>query len=94
MTTGNAYVKVTVGVAGTSTLSVTGSGARTPGGAGNVTLVAGGLVHRLLTGQAMVYQDTLRMRMVEPTPSMSPAGIAAGALLMVLAVGYDMRRRF
>jgi hypothetical protein len=28
------------------------------------------------------------------TPSMSPAGIAAGAGLMVLAVGYALRRRF
>jgi len=94
MTTGSVYVKVTIGVTGTSTLSVSGSDARTPEGAGNITLVAGGLLHRLLTGQAMVYQDTLRMRMVEPTPSMSPAGVAAGALLIVLVVGYALRRRF
>jgi hypothetical protein len=42
----------------------------------------------------MVYQDTLSMRMAEPTPSMSLAGVVAGGLLMVLAVGYALRRRF
>jgi hypothetical protein len=31
---------------------------------------------------------------VSPLPSMSTGGVAAGALLMVLAVGYALRRRF
>jgi len=93
-TTGNVYVKVTIGVTGTTTFSVTGSDARTPEGAGNITLQAGGIFHRLVQGRTMANRDVLRMRMVEPTPSMSPAGIAAGALLMVLAVGYALRRRF
>jgi hypothetical protein len=93
-TTGNVYVKVTIGVTGTTTFSVTGSDARTPEGAGNLTLEAGGLLHRIVQGRTMAYNDTIKMRMVEPTPSMSPAGVAAGALLMVLVVGYALRRRF
>jgi hypothetical protein len=93
-TTGNVYVKVTIGVAGTSSFSATGSDARTPEGAGNITLQAGGIFQRLIQGRTLGNQDTLRMRMVEPTPSMSAAGVAAGALLMVLAVGFALRRRF
>jgi hypothetical protein len=94
MTTGNVYVRVTVGVVGPTTLSVSGSDARTPEGAGNLTLVAGGLIQRLVQGRTFAYQDTVKMRMVEPTPSMSLAGVAAGALLMALVVGYALRRRF
>jgi hypothetical protein len=94
MTTGTVYVKVTIGVVGTTTFSASGSDARTPEGAGNITLQAGGLLQRLVQGRTMAYRDTVAMRMVEPTPSMSPAGLAAGALLMVLAVGYALRRRF
>jgi len=94
MTTGTVYVKVTIGVTGTTTFSASGSDARTPEGAGNITLQAGGLLHRVVQGRTMAYRDTVTMRMVEPTPSMSAAGVATGALLMVLAVGYALRRRF
>jgi hypothetical protein len=31
---------------------------------------------------------------VSPLPSMSPMGVAAGALLMVLVVSYALHRRF
>jgi len=93
-TTGNVYIKVTVGVTGTTTFSKTGSDARTPGGAGNITLQAGGLLHRLVQGRTMAYSAWVKMRIVEPTPSMTPVGVAAGALLMVLVVGYALRRRF
>jgi len=55
---------------------------------------AGGLFQRLVQGRTMAYSTWVKMRMVEPTPSMSPAGVAAGALLIVLAVGYALRRRF
>jgi hypothetical protein len=93
-TTGNVYVKVTIGVTGTTTFSKTGSDARTPEGAGNITLQAGGLFQRIVQGRTMAYSAWVKMRMVEPTPSMTPVGVAAGALLMVLAVGYALRRRF
>jgi len=93
MTTGQVYVRVSLGVTGNSTFTVTGSDARTLNGAGNITLVAGGLAHRVLQGRVNAYEDTLTMTMASPTPSMSPAGLAAGALLLLLAVGYAMRRR-
>jgi hypothetical protein len=93
-TTGNVYVKVTIGVTGTTTFSVSGSDARTPLGAGNITLHAGGLLHRIVQGRTMAYHDYVRMRMRQPTPSMSLAGVVAGGLLIVLVVGYALRRRF
>jgi hypothetical protein len=93
-TTGQVYVKVSLGQTGYETLTVTGSDQRTPLGAGNITLVAGGLVQRLVQGRTLPYEDTVKMKLSHPAPSMSPAGVAVGAVLMVLAVGYAMRRRF
>jgi hypothetical protein len=96
-TTGHVYVKVTIGVVGTTTFSVSGSDNRTPLGAGNITMESGGLLHRIVQGRVMAYNDTIKMKMtfpVNPLPSMLPGGIAAAAGLMVLAVGYAVRRRF
>jgi hypothetical protein len=77
-----------------TTVTITGTDNRTPLGAGNITLVAGGIGNRITSGRTFVDFDRVKMRMAYPTPSVSPAGVAAGAVLMVLAVGYALRRRF
>jgi hypothetical protein len=98
-TTGKVYLSGTNGGPYTSTFAtLTGSDARTPLGAGNITLVAGGIANGL-HGSRRTYMsfDRITMKLAlpaNPLPSMSPAGVAAGALLMVLAVGYALRRRF
>jgi hypothetical protein len=94
-TTGQVYVKGTTGGPVTSTTAtVTGSDQRTPLGAGNITLVAGGIGNRVSSGQTFMDFDRVKMKLSHPAPSMSPAGVAVGAVLMVLAVGYALRRRF
>ncbi len=76
--------------------SVSGSDNRTARGIGNITLVAGALATRtnIQGTQAGGQLDTISITISEKAPSMSPGGIAAAAVLMVLAAGYGMRRRF
>ena len=80
----------------TTTATLTGSKSLTANGAGNITLVAGGLANAQHATTTYMMFDYVQMTLTDPaaTPSMSPAGIAVGALLMVLAVGYGLRRRF
>ena len=96
-TTGRVYVKATDGPLNT-TFTATGVDARTALGVGQITLVAGGLQHRVGTaGVTAGMLETVAMTVTfpaQPLPSITPAGIAAGAVLMVLAVGYALRRRF
>ena len=67
--------------------------ARTSLGAGNIQLVAGGSGHRVNVGRSFINIDFVRMSLSQRTPSSSPTGLAAGALLILLAVGYAVRRR-
>ncbi len=97
-TTGQVYVRNTapgpfsVG----TTLTATGSDLREADGRGVITLVAGGTTHRLSTRILNFASiDIVRMSIGLPDemPASSPAGLAAGAALMLLAVGYALRRR-
>ncbi len=98
-TTGTVLAQQTTNTAaGADLFTVAGSDARTSRGIGNITLVAGGLAERTNnsnpTGAAGGSVDTISMTISEKAPSMSGAGFAAAALLMVLGTGYAMRRRF
>jgi len=98
-TTGKIYVSGTNAGPYTSTIvTITGSKSLTPQGAGNITLVAGGIANGLHSFKRTYMSfDRVTMKLtfpVSPLPSMSTGGVAAGALLMVLAVGYALRRRF
>ena len=59
-------------------------------------LVAGGMALRTNnTGQQVGGSvDTISLTISKKTPSMSAGGFAAAAVLMVLAAGYAMRRRY
>ena len=65
-------------------------------GAGTIQLVAGSLSQRAYSGpNANRGWIELKLKAVpDETPTMSRAGIAATAGLMLLAVGYVLRRRF
>jgi hypothetical protein len=101
-TTGMVTAQNTGTIAGmmqTTTLVGTGTDMRTPLGSGMITLVAGGFSHRF-GAVTMVPQDFSPLDIVtmtlQPfkTPAFSPAGMAAGVALMLLAVGFAARRRF
>lgn len=94
-TTGTVIVQQVTGTGGNDFFAVMGSDNRTAMGAGNITTVAGGLAQRNTAGGATHYAqwDKVWMELAFPTPSMSPAGFAAAGVLMLLAVGYAMRRR-
>jgi len=97
-TTGQVKVKGTnAGPYTSTTATLTGSRSVTANGAGNITLVAGGIANGLHSGFTYMAFDYIQMKLTfpaEPLPSMSRAGVAAGAVLMVLVVGYGLRRRF
>jgi hypothetical protein len=100
-TTGRVVAWNTGTVAGmmqTTTLIATGTDMRTPLGSGMITLVAGGFSHRF-GAVTMIPQDfspldvvTMTLRPFK-TPAFSPAGMVAGVVLMLLAVGFAARRR-
>ena len=74
--------------------TVMGSDMRSPLGAGNISLVSGGLGVRRYRGSTLSASfGKIRMTLAPPLPSLSPAGLATAALLLVLAVGYAGRRR-
>jgi hypothetical protein len=95
VTTGTVIVQQITGTGGDDFLSAMGGDARTAGGGGNINLVSGGLARRnSLAGQTMYAQfDKVFMTLGPAVPSMSPAGLAAAGALMLLAVGYALRRR-
>ncbi len=59
-------------------------------------LVAGGLTFHVnaMTISSRANVDTISLTISDRIPSMSAVGFAAAALLMVLAAGYAMRRRY
>ncbi len=81
---------------GPDTFTLVGSDMRTALGAGNITLVAGGLAVRNTLAGTTRYPTFGRIRMsfAPPVPSLSPAGLAAAGTLMLLAVAYALRRSY
>ena len=98
-TTGIVIAQQTAGSGGDDFFTVMGSDARTPLGAGNIALVAGGVSFRdtqlrpLGLPRQFATFDKVTLTLAPPTPSLSPAGVAAGAALVLLAVGYALRGR-
>jgi hypothetical protein len=94
-TTGTVIAQQTTGSNGQDFFTVMGSDARTPLGAGNIALVAGGLsVRSDVAGlhPAASFQK-VSLTLAPPIPSLSPAGITAAAALVLLAAGWVLRRR-
>jgi hypothetical protein len=94
-TTGTVFAQQTTGSAGQDFFTVMGSDARTPLGAGNLSLVAGGLSFRNTIAGYESYASFQKVTLTlgAPIPSLSPAGIAAAAALVLLAAGWALRRR-
>ena len=77
-------------------LTLMGYDDRGPNGGGNIATVAGGISFRntkSVSGQPYASLHKVWLKLQTPVPTMSPAGFAAAAALMVLAVGYALRRR-
>src|SRR5262249_8321756 len=94
-TTGTVLAQQTVGSGGQDFFTVMGSDARTALGAGNLSLVAGGLNFRTTLAGTTPYASfqKVKLTLAPPIPSLSPAGFVAAGVLMLLAVGYALRRR-
>ncbi len=94
-TTGTVFAQQTTGTGGADLLTAMGSDMRTALGAGNITLVAGGLSFRRTVASSTSYASLGRVRMTlsAPIPSLSPTGLAAASALVLLAAGYALRRR-
>ena len=77
------------------TYTMTGSDNRTAGGRGNISLVAGGISHRLTSGTTFVSVDKITMGIASGTltPALSPTGVVAIASLMLIGGGYVLRKR-
>jgi len=94
-TTGTLFVRQTTGSAGETFVTVMGSDLRTALGAGNITLVAGGLSFRRRVGSSVSYASVDRVwtTLSAPIPSLTPVGLAAASALLLLAAGYALRGR-
>jgi hypothetical protein len=94
-TTGTVIAQQTTGTAGDSFFTVMGSDLRSPLGAGNISLVSGGLSVRRTVGSHTRSASFGRiwMTLAPPVPTLSPAGAAAAGALLLLAAGYARRRR-
>jgi hypothetical protein len=94
-TTGTVFAQQTTGTGGDDFFTAMGSDLRTALGAGNIALVAGGLSRReRVFGEASYASfGRVQLTLAPPTPSLSPAGLATAALLLLLAAGYAARRR-
>lgn len=77
-----------------STLVLTGSDNRTDLGAGNITLVAGGLAYRNPVNRAFPSLDIITMSVrAKNLPSISLVGMAGLAGLLIVGAGFAARRR-
>jgi len=94
-TTGTVIGQQTAGTGDDDFFTWMGSDMRTALGAGNISVVAGGISFRNTSAGQTQYASMHKvwMSLAFPTPSMSPAGFAAAGALMLLAVGYALRRR-
>jgi hypothetical protein len=92
-TTGTVLVQNTIYSA--TFFTVMGSDGRTALGAGNIAVVAGGMnVRHTLAGAGPYLSfQKVSLSLAPPIPSLSPAGVAAAAALVLLAAGYALRRR-
>jgi hypothetical protein len=86
-------IETLLGNPGTTTITGMGEDDRAGNGAGTITMVSGGVSHRVVSNQHFASIDAVTMSFGDKTPSMSPTGFAVAAVLMVLAVGYAFRRR-
>lgn len=77
-------------------ITMTGSDNRTANGRGTLSLVAGGISHRLTSGQTFISVDkvTFDIASGQLTPALSPTGVAAIASLLLIGGGYALRKRF
>ena len=93
-TTGKVYVKGTnAGPVTSTTVTLSGTTGRTVLGQGNITLVAGGIGNRS-GGRTFMDFDKVEMTLTGTIiPALSPTGLMAFGGLMLLMVGYFMRRR-
>jgi len=94
-TTGTVFAQQSIGSGGDDFFTVMGSDMRSPLGAGNIAVVAGGLtqLRGYYGNEDRAGFGVVRMTLSPPVPSLSPAGLGAAALLVLLAVGYALRRR-
>jgi len=94
-TTGTVIAQQTTGSGGHHFFTVMGSDLRSALGAGNISLVSGGLSFRNGPDRVTVSASFGRiwMSLAPPVPSLSPAGAAAAGALLLLAAGYALRRR-
>jgi len=95
-TTGTVWAQQVTGTGGHDFFTVMGSDNRSTLGGGNISLVAGGLSRRNLAGGLIATYAAFHkvfMTLGPPVPSMSPAGFAVAGVLMLLGVGYALRRR-
>jgi len=78
-----------------TTITMTGSDNRTPSGRGTITMVAGGLGHRLTSGLTFASMDVITMDIASSqlTPALSPMGFVALGSMLVVGGGYVLRRR-
>jgi hypothetical protein len=78
-----------------SSLTGTGSDNRSALGAGNITLVAGGIARRRPSNANFPSIDTVTMTIrPQNLPTMSPGGLAALATVILLGAGYASRKRW
>jgi hypothetical protein len=77
----------------TTTLTAMGSDSRNALGAGNITLVAGGVSYRIQAVQNFAALDVVTMNLAPYTPALSPSGAALAGALIALSAGYLLRRR-
>jgi len=94
-TTGTVFGQQSDGTGGDDFFTFMGYDKRTALGAGAIQTVAGGLSARTspLGETPYIAMHRVRMNLGAPIPSLSPAGFAAAGALLVLAVGYALRRR-
>jgi hypothetical protein len=99
-TTGTVIVQQTTGTGGDDLFAVMGTDQRTAMGVGIINTVAGGFARRNVLTQFGVFRtrygqwDEVALVISPKVPSISPAGLATAGILMLLAVGYALRRRF
>ena len=98
-TTGQVKVQVLGGVTSMNaptTITLTGSDNRTANGRGTITMVAGGLSHRLTSGLSFGSLDMVSLDIASSqlTPALSPMGFVALGSMLVIGGGYVLRRRF
>jgi hypothetical protein len=93
-TTGMLIVSHPGAAGGGELFTLSGKDNRTPSGAGTIQLVAGALSNRKTSGpNANRGWVQIKLRKINRTPTMSPAGLAATAGLILLAGAYAVRRK-